>query len=260
MSFDLDAFACFIKQDLDITMLVQQERYLGVSALALSNKCLGEGNKNTDRVLLSPLADSFHSLLFDEDTSGTENIPRSGAVVQLVGKTAFPCVCEVTKESNYLFSDSEVSVIAEGIKWQSLWMVLVGQYMILAEPVKNDSGGHGRVITSYPLCSLSAEKDDSADILQSASPARRLLLTHFSAETKPPALFIIDQIDKNELVNNDEVQIVRSAMDLWFEDSTAAAKALKVLNSKIAKARSKRGRKIREALEHEDRLRFKSLL
>ena len=186
-------------------------------------------------------------------------MPQTGSVVQLVGKTAFPCVCEVNKESNSLFTDGEAGVISDGITWQSLWMVLMGKYMILAEPVKNDSGGNGRVITSCPLCCITVEKDDSADILQSTSPARRLLMTHFSPDITPPGLFIIDTSDRDQLVNNDDVQVTRSVMDLWFEDSNAAAKSLKALNSKIVKARSRRGHKIREALAQDDRLRFQSL-
>jgi hypothetical protein len=260
--FFLDAFAKLLRDDFDTAALKKQKGYLGVSAFALFNKNCIEGKKSTDRVLLSPLPPPFSSLLFDEETSSSatgSDIPQTGTVVQLVGKTAFPCVCEVTKESNPLFTDGEASVLADGIRWQSLWMVLMGKYMILAEPVKKDSGGNGRVITSCPLCCITVEKDDSADILQSQSPARRLLLTHFSPDTKSPGLFVIDTSDRDQLVNNDDVQITRSAMDLWFEDSNAAAKALKALNSKIVKARSRRGHKIREALAQDDRLRFQSV-
>lgn len=221
--------------------------------------CL-EGKQNTDRVLLSPLPQPFSTFLFDEDMSTAvgSDIPQTGAVVQLVGKTAFPCVVEVSEDSNSLFTDGEGSVFADGIKWQSLWMVLMGKYMILAEPV--NSGGNGRVVISYPLCCLTVEKDESADILQSESPARRLLLTHFSPDAKPPGLFVIDVSDRDQLVNTNEVQITRSVMDLWFEDSNAAAKALKALNSKIVKARSRRGHRVREALAQDDRLRFQTLL
>ncbi len=251
-----------MKENFDSTAFQKQRGYLGVAAFALFNKSCLEGKQNTDRVLLSPLPQPFSTFLFDEELSSAvgSDIPQTGAIVQLVGKTAFPCVVEVTKDSNALFTDGEASVIADGIKWQSLWMVLMGKYMILAEPIKKDSGGNGRVIISYPLCCLTAERDESADILQSESPARRLLLTHFSPDSRPPGLFAIDVSDRDQLVNNNEVQITRSVMDLWFEDSNAAAKALKSLTSKIVKARSRRGHKIREALAQDDRLRFQSLL
>eukprot|EP00551_Chaetoceros_affinis_P004032 CAMPEP_0203678016 /NCGR_PEP_ID=MMETSP0090-20130426/30388_1 /ASSEMBLY_ACC=CAM_ASM_001088 /TAXON_ID=426623 /ORGANISM="Chaetoceros affinis, Strain CCMP159" /LENGTH=1215 /DNA_ID=CAMNT_0050545093 /DNA_START=1 /DNA_END=3648 /DNA_ORIENTATION=- len=261
----LDAFTRLLRDNFDTAALKKQRGYLGVSAFAVFNKKCIEGKKNTDRVLLSPLPSPFNSLLFDEEVSSSasvvsSDIPQTGAIVALVGRAAFPCVCEVSKESDSLFSDGEASaVVSDGIKWQSLWMVLMGKYMILAEPVKKDSGGNGRVITSSPLCCIAAEKDESAEILQSPSPARRLLLTHFSPDTKPPGLFIIDTSDKDELVNNDDVQITRSVMDLWFEDSNAAAKALKALNSRIVKARSRRGHKIREALAQHDKLRFQTL-
>jgi hypothetical protein len=37
-------------------------------------------------------------------------------------------------------------------------------------------------------------------------------------------------------------------MDLWFEDETAAAHACKIISTKIAKARTRRGARIRTAL------------
>lgn len=37
-------------------------------------------------------------------------------------------------------------------------------------------------------------------------------------------------------------------MDLWFEDANAAGHACKVLSAKIAKARARRGGRIRSAL------------
>ena len=235
-----DAFAKLLKDDFDTAGLQKPKGYLGVEAFARFNKNCDEGKKNTDRVLLSPLPSPFSSLLINEEvlSSVGSDTPQTGAIVQLVGKTAFPCVCEVTRESSSLFTDGEASVVADGVRWQSLWMVLVGKYMILAEPVKKDSGGNGRVVTSYPLCCITAEKDDSADILQSSSPARRLFLTHFAPDPNPPGLFVIDTTNRDQLVKNDEVQITRSVMDLWFEDSNAAARALKTLHSRIVKARS----------------------
>lgn len=258
-----DAFTNLLKNDFDTTEFQQGKGYLGVSAISRLVKDCDQGENKDDNILLAPLSPHFTSLLFDKDKlpSDDSDIPQTGSIVELVGKTAFPCVYEVTKETNPLFTDGEASVISDGIKWQSLWMVLIEKYMILAEPISKDSGGHGRVLTSYPLCCIAAERDDSVDILQSTTPARRLLLSHYSSDTKPPKLFVIDATtDQDPIVDNNKVRIIRSVMDLWFEDTNAAAKALKALTSKITKARSIRGHKIMEILEEDGRLRFQSML
>jgi|AntRauTorckE5430_2_1112549.scaffolds.fasta_scaffold06657_3 hypothetical protein len=205
--------------------------------------------KNGHHLLISPLSENFSRLLFEEEVSLTANynglIPKPGDVVKLVGRKPFPCVCEVTEENQPLVTDGVACVVAEGVKWQSLYLVMLNKHMVLTEPVKGDSGGYGRVITICPLACLMAE---SYDTQENESSAQRLLLTHFSLEKHIPGLFIAEKSDISPEV--DDIRIIRSCLDIWFEDSNSATKAHKALCSRIFKARIERGKKIREALPH----------
>ena len=217
--------------------------------------------------LFTPISPHYNTILFDQDISSSSHssksnkngIPEAGSVVALVGRAAYPCVCEIAKESSGLFSDKSSSVVAEGVRWQSLYMVFLGKHMILAEPAKGGSSGDGRVVTAVSLSGLQVEMDNSVEI-QNASPARRLLLTCRSPEINAPGLFCLNpsQIDYSRGQNY--VKIAESSLDLWFEDASAANQAYKALYTKIAKARSKRGKKIRDSLSLDQRFRFSTLL
>jgi len=239
-------------------------------------------NDHTTRTYLKTVSPTFTNLLFEEQTfSTTSNNSSSslqiGSVVTLVGRTAFPCVCEVSKESDPLFADRGRFVVAEGVKWQSLYLVLLnnsnsasntnshhgtdeGGYLVLAEPDTGSSGGNGRIVTSCRLSCINVDRDEQnsngetkAD--SGGSSARRLLLTLFSPVPTPPGIFVADPQEKNTASNarcasggRDNVRITRSSKDIWFEDSNSAEQAFKALCSKIAKARSKRGHNIRQFL------------
>ncbi len=249
-------------------MLTKQRGYIGVSALAKTHNSSVESSKYGEYKLLSPLSHLFGELLFGEDVSSTANpspeTPQPGSIITLVGRSTFPCVCEVTVHTESLFTDGHSLVVAEGLKWQSLYLVLLGKHMILTETVKGDSGSNGRVITSCPLSCLDVQNDKPIDD-QNAPPARRLFIVNFSPELNPPRLFDVDHSDTEHSYpspgssGSDEVRITRSELGLWFEDENASAKAYKALWTRINKARSKRGQKIREVLAHDDRHRFQSL-
>ena len=221
-----------------------------------------DGCSGPDRCIFARLNDNVASILLDEEkdniagSSATASNssrhhhhdsqhPQPGSVVGLVGRAAFPCVCEVSKDSSTLFTDKGACVVAEGIKWQSLYLVILGKYMILAEPEKGGSGGNGRVVSSCRLSCLRAEKDDPP-AGESASPARRLLLSFASSSPTSPGVFIPEDIPFGAPRNT--VRLTRSRMDLWFEDETAAGHAFKVLSAKIMKARARRGHKIANVL------------
>lgn len=236
-----------MRDKIDFSNAEELQKYSGVLRFVRCNKNAKECTKNGDRLLLSPLSSTFQSLLFDEEEaakSSSSVLPEIGQILPLVGRTAFPCVCEVLDECEHLFTDGSC-VVADGVKWQSLFLVFWGKYMILAEPVKGGSSGNGRVVTSCKLSCLLAEKDESPEV-ESASPARRLFLTQFSLESKAAGLFRIDKADLEPKNSKDEVRITRTGVDLWFEDVTSAGKAYKSLCSKILKARSKRGKRIKE--------------
>ena len=212
-----------------------------------------DGCSGPNRRIFSPLDDNVASALLEQemDTGNSSRHhhdsqhPQPGSVVGLVGRAAFPCVCEVSPESSSLFTDKGACVVAEGVKWQSLYLVIMGKYMVLAEPEKGGSGGNGRVVSSCRLACLRAEKDDpSAE--DSASPARRLLLLFASSSPTVPGVFIPEDAPLGATRNT--MRLTRGRMDLWFEDKTAAGHAFKVLSTKIMKARSRRGHKIANTL------------
>jgi len=90
-----------------------------------------------DSAVSAPISCSLSDALYDEQEDiSSPTCPRPGAVVGLVGRVAFPCVCEVSKPSENLFTDQRACVVADGVKWQSLYLVFLGRYMLLAEPVK----------------------------------------------------------------------------------------------------------------------------
>jgi hypothetical protein len=92
------------------------------------------------RSFFAPLSTSLRSALVDEDITESDSEsnkitkPQHGTVLTLVGKEAFPCVCEVSSEGAHLFSDMGSSVVADGVKWQSLYLVFLGSFLILVEP------------------------------------------------------------------------------------------------------------------------------
>jgi hypothetical protein len=204
---------------------------------------------------LAHVSSKFAIAMLDEaETSeaGKGGAPAHGSVVGLIGKAAFPCVCEVSSSFSNLFS-GRTCVLNEGIRWQSLYLVVVGKWAVLAEPERGGTGGEGRVITSCRLSCLTVRKD-STSLANNNTPARRLLVAHSSLDPRLPALFLQDSSSRRSSsgrgpsLGPDGLRLTRSRMDLWFEDSNAAGHAYKVLSSKIAKARARRGGNIKAAL------------
>ena len=205
---------------------------------------------------LAHVSSKFAIAMLDEaetSESGKGSAPTHGSVVGLIGKAAFPCVCEVSSSFSNLFS-GRTCVLNEGIRWQSLYLVVVGKWAVLAEPERGGTGGEGRVITSCRLSCLTVRKD-STSLANNNTPARRLLIAHSSLDPRLPALFLQDSSSsrrsssgRGPSLGPDGLRLTRSRMDLWFEDSNAAGHAYKVLSSKIAKARARRGGNIKAAL------------
>lgn len=186
-------------------------------------------------------------LRLDEEMSERE-IPAPGSVVGLVGRTAIPCVCEVPESSALLLADQAASVVSDGVKWLSLYLVFLGRYMILAEPERKGSGGNGRVISASHLTRLTLERD-ALPPSGSSSPARRLLATHVSLDLQPPGLFLVEQMgDPKTFGPFDRLTRNKSTLDIWFEDEGAAEHAFRVMKVKLSRALAKRGNRLREKL------------
>ena len=81
------------------------------------------------------ISKSFEKALFDEDQSSDSYVfAEPGTVISLVGHIAFPCVCEVPPSCAPLFSEAGARTVSQGITWQSLYLVILGYNLVLAEP------------------------------------------------------------------------------------------------------------------------------
>ena len=214
-------------------------------------------DSNSGGYSLAHLSSKFAIAMLDEGQTSDKKstAPAHGSAVGLVGKAAFPCVCEVSASLSPLFS-GRTCISNEGIQWQSLYLVVVGKWCVLAEPGHGGTGGEGRVITACRLACLAIKKDSSS-LVNNKTPARRLLVAHASLDPRPPALFVVDssssrnrggQSGSGPSLGADGLRLTRSRMDLWFEDANAASHACRVLQAKIAKARARRGARIQTAL------------
>lgn len=140
MHCDLTDALSRLMQELSATNgSILQDRKLTGFAISGSGSLLDTTKfreKNTERSLYNPISAAlFYDLFYQGDCN--DGLPSRGSIVGLVGHMAFPCVCEVPDVSESLFSGSAVSLVAGGVKWQSLYLVFKGRYMILAEPEKD---------------------------------------------------------------------------------------------------------------------------
>jgi hypothetical protein len=254
----MDSFVSSLQDGMGMEPVVNANSCMSVSTFAEMFKQCRENVdlEHGSRFLLSPLSSKFQNLMFDEESFNSIKTEfKAGSIVSLVGKAAYPCVCEVKEENDSLFRDGGSYVISDGIKWQSVYLVISGSYMMLTESVEGDSGGNGRVVISTLLSHLVSVYDETLKGNSSTSPARRIFLTHFSTKSRPPGLFslIDDEINSNVHHNKgidptNHIQMTKSILDLWFEDENAARKAHKSLSSKIFKDRFKRGQRIKDTL------------
>jgi hypothetical protein len=194
--------------------------------------------------LISPLPISLSDILIGNDTYTSEDsaLPVTGSVVSLAGKVAFPCVCEIAAEVYPMIVDKASCIIADGVRWLSLYLVISAHAFILAEPFAEGSDENGRVLSSCRMQYLQVVEDNPIEV-QNASPARRLVFTHtsFSSITSTiPDLFTPSNADGNTTV--------KSTIDLWFENIKAAQFASYIINSKIERLRSRLGREIFEKI------------
>lgn len=216
--------------------------YAGVASLALCIPKAHEYHKSGNSFLISPISDIFSDLLFEHENISGDCL-QLGNVVKLVERKPFPCVCEVTKENEVLIANGGTCIVADGVKWQSLYLLIMNDHLILTEPMRGESAGYGRVVTTCPLLSIVAELYDMQD---KESSAQRLLLTHLSVKKDIPGLFTAEKGE--DTLSSEEVRIGRSCLDVWFEDYNTASKAHKAICSRIFKVRIERGHRITQAL------------
>jgi hypothetical protein len=196
--------------------------------------------------IYAPISPSLGSLLMDPVRG--EKLPSNGAVLHLAGKKAIPCVCEAPSELAYLFLDANTGVQAEGVTWQSLYLVFHGDALILAQPLPQDVSGNGRVISAcYTEC-LHVGQDTSG--APSPSAARRLFISHKSWEAVAPPLFLFDEppLPAPTIGPFKRVHPYTSRLDVWLEHQRAADLAYRTLATEIFQAKSMRGRRVQAFL------------
>jgi len=198
------------------------------------------GIRELSRQIVCPISTDMYDALFPEPPS----LPAPGSVIQLAGSTAIPCVCETPASAAHLFASEEASVVAEGVTWQSLYVVFLADCLILAQPVQG-MGAEGRVIAASPLEQLDVSFDKAPPV-NNGSPARRLVLSHKGLDLMPPNLFLFDELPKEKeygpFFHN---ETFRSSLDVWFEHQNASALAYNLISTQIFKAKSQRGRQLR---------------
>lgn len=210
-------------------------------------------NPGGDTTIFSTMSDNFDNAMFGIDNmndlkdlkSNSDDI-KPGSIKSLVGVVAFPCVCEVPPSMAPLFSAEGAKVVSQGITWQSLYLVLVDENLVLIEPERR-SNGKGRVVTVCRLENLTLDKDP--DDARVDTSARRLILIYENPDLKPPGMFRFEKkLQPQRKVPFSSVKRWKSSLDIWFEDSSALRIAFSKIFETIVKAKANRGNRIRRYL------------
>ena len=188
----------------------------------------------------APISEPFLRILLEEGQRQMDTTP--GAIVQLVGQIALPCVCEVSPSCAPLFSPAGAKVVSQGITWQSLYLVLIEHNFVLVEPDRNSSGD-GRVVTRCPLEYITLDRDPPD--ARADTSARRLKISFHSRSTTPPGLFMFEKLPdlkrEGSLVRS---KLWKSMLDVWFEDNKAVTSAFRKVQETITDAKIDRGCRI----------------
>jgi len=194
------------------------------------------------------LSSSLINCLFYDETLKVGS-PATGSMIDMSGKPLLPCVCEVAASLSHLFTSSSSGVVAEGVTWQSLYLVLTEDCLILVQPqLLGGELGEGRVITSCKLERLTVLQD-APSAPDAGPPARRLLLFHKWIDPKPPTFLMFDAMPEYEEYGPFvRARPFTSSVDVWFEDQATADNAYQILSSQIFAAKSRRGRRVEKFL------------
>lgn len=174
--------------------------------------------------------------------------PASQSFVDLVDCPAIPCVIEAPESAAYLFTDETNGIVAEGITWQSLYLVFVGHFLVFAVPLPDGTGMVGRVISSCNMERIKLEYDDT--VPEDGAAARRISLNYKWFDISPPPLFLFDALP--EYVEHGpfvRTKPFTSRLDVWFENERAASYAYGELCIQLFKAKAQRGRRLQHFLD-----------
>jgi hypothetical protein len=224
-------------------------------ALSSTGKFVPTTDYKISKQMYAPLSSSLMEVIVDPQSQSC--LPAAGSVLSLAGKKAIPCVCEAPASAARLFTDVTTGVEAEGVTWQSLYLVFDGDLLIFAQPLPNGPGGDGRIVVACYADRIHAEPDTAANL---TSPARRVFLSHTTWENiTPPGLFLFDEDDDDDDKEGPptparvgpfcRVQPYVTKLDVWFEHQKAADMAYKILSTQLFQSRAHRGRRIQAHLD-----------
>ena len=202
-------------------------------------------NVDLPRSMYAPLSEDLVSTIFSNAPLPTGfQIPELGDVVNLVGSPAFPCVCEAPADFAYLFEDAD-GVVAEGVTWQSLFLVLYHGYLLLAQPNPEGVSGEGRVVSIATCERMHVEHDKEPP----TTAARRLILSYRWFDMTAPALFLFDELpEPSKYGPFVKIQSYVSRTEIWFESQKSADAAFQALSMQIFKSKAERGNRLQKFL------------
>ena len=241
----LDAF-CSLLNGLVRSKHILQDQKLGGLIYNRSTSSIVQ-NLADCNTIYSPISDNFDNSMFGIDTKDPSIADlNTGSAMVLVDKVTFPCVCEVPPSMAPLFSTEGAKVVSQGITWQSLYLVIMDQILVLVEPARI-SRGEGRIVTTCQLENLTVCKDpDNARVDTSA---RRMILICENPDLKANGMFRFEKRPQPKQIGPfSRIEQWKSSLDIWFEDSNAIHIALSKLDEAIMKARANRGNIIRNYL------------
>jgi hypothetical protein len=225
-------------------------------ALSSTGKFVPTTDRKMSKQMYAPLSSSLMEVMVDAQPK--TSLPVAGSILSLAGKKAIPCVCEAPASAARLFTDVTTGVEAEGVTWQSLYLVFDDDLLIFAQPLPNGPGGDGRIVVACYADRIHAEPDTAANL---TSPARRIFLSHTTWENvTPPGLFLFDEDDEDDDATEGppapvqvgpfcRVQPYVTKLDVWFEHQKAADMAYKFLSTQLFQSRAHRGRRIQAHLD-----------
>jgi len=242
----LDSFLSLLKG-----LLKSKEIFGGVEIGGfIYNQSVGDltPNPSDSKTIFSPISDDFDNAIFSVDNksdSPSQDI-TSGSTISLVGKIAFPCVCEVPPSMAPLFSAEGAKVVSLGITWQSLYLIMIDENLVLIEPERR-SNQTGRVVTICRLENLTLDKDPDDARLDTS--ARRLILICETPDLKPPGMFRFEnKLQPKRIGPFSRVERWKSSLDVWFEDSKSLRIAFTKVFEATVRAKATRGNLIRKYL------------
>lgn len=238
----LDVFKTFLKDLAASGGLSIRNSTLDGFAYSANGSIVKLDTHSDTNTLFACLSNETSEILFS--LCNYEGEPEEKSVVELCGRSAIPCVYEVPHVVAHYFLDDVSRVELDGITWQSLYIIFIGNFLVFVQPIPNDTDGKGRVIASCTLERIMVERDQT--IPDDGSPARRLSITHKWFDKTPPPLFLFDSIPTFEETGPFiKRKPFSSRIDLWFENDRSAERAFSLIAKEIFKAKADRGRRLR---------------